>query len=260
MRNDDMRILPLGVGGAFTERFYHNNYIFEWNGKRLLIDAGTTLRYSLPAAGFKATDIDFIFITHFHSDHVGGLEEFLQRCYFRLENGKHTPHQPTLFMTLEQRETFYESLSLGLNTNGLTLNDYCQVKIIEDSFQIGDVSLKPINTNELHCKGMQSYAIQVTNLTDNSNLLFSSDIKDLSRSGFLDYINPKTKAIFQDVQFFYVGATGAHAEFDEVLAYYPSSMYEMIYLMHYTDGVEDHMDLAMNHGFKFVVQGELIAL
>lgn len=77
-----MRVIALGVGGAFTDRFYHTNYLVEIPGCRLLIDAGTTLRYSLPAAGYTAKDISAVALTHFHSDHVGGLEEFCQRCRY----------------------------------------------------------------------------------------------------------------------------------------------------------------------------------
>ena len=53
-----MKIFPLGVGGAFTKSNYHNNYIIELDNKFLLIDAGTTLRNSLPAAGFNYFAID----------------------------------------------------------------------------------------------------------------------------------------------------------------------------------------------------------
>ena len=42
-----MKIIPLGVGSAFTMDDYQTNLIIEQNGKRLLIDAGTDIRFSL---------------------------------------------------------------------------------------------------------------------------------------------------------------------------------------------------------------------
>ena len=86
-----MKLIPLGVGGAFTSRFYHNNYIAEIGSKKLLIDAGTTLRTSIKKAGYSYLDIDAVWISHLHSDHVGGLEELILQRYWHFKNGAHLP-------------------------------------------------------------------------------------------------------------------------------------------------------------------------
>ena len=77
-----MKIYPLGVGQGFSTKYFHNNYIISISNTNILIDAGTTLRFSLEASPYTYTDIDYIFLTHFHFDHIGGLEEFLQRRYW----------------------------------------------------------------------------------------------------------------------------------------------------------------------------------
>ena len=50
-------------------------------GKRLfLIDAGSAASRNLNAMGFNPSDVEALFLTHFHSDHIDGMGElFLQR-------------------------------------------------------------------------------------------------------------------------------------------------------------------------------------
>lgn len=48
----------------------------EEGKERFLIDCGMQTPLALMKAGYKATDIDHIYISHAHADHVGGLEYF----------------------------------------------------------------------------------------------------------------------------------------------------------------------------------------
>ena len=54
-----------------------NCFYLEINGKKLLIDVGLparTIRNALNSAGTDFEEIDAVFITHTHSDHIKGLE------------------------------------------------------------------------------------------------------------------------------------------------------------------------------------------
>ena len=70
-------LIFLGSGSAFTvgtNNFQSNILLVTEQNHKLLIDCGTDIRLSLHAAGFSSLDITDIYISHQHSDHVGGLE------------------------------------------------------------------------------------------------------------------------------------------------------------------------------------------
>lgn len=56
-------------------------FVVETQGKRILFDAGNGAAHGgkmlerLRAAGIAPEQIDYIFVTHFHGDHIGGLAE-----------------------------------------------------------------------------------------------------------------------------------------------------------------------------------------
>ncbi len=62
---------------------WHSNFLIEFDmpGKRgkgspyrLLLDLGGDIRHSLKAVGLSASDIDGVYISHPHNDHIGGME------------------------------------------------------------------------------------------------------------------------------------------------------------------------------------------
>jgi ribonuclease BN (tRNA processing enzyme) len=80
-----IKLIFLGSGSAFTvgdDNFHSNLLLIAENEaktinkeeKKLLIDCGSDIRFSLHKLGFSYLDITDIFISHLHSDHAGGLE------------------------------------------------------------------------------------------------------------------------------------------------------------------------------------------
>lgn len=58
------------------------------DGKPWLVDCGDGAMERLAGAGYKPTDIDNVFISHLHMDHIGGLQGLIGICWMM---GGHTP-------------------------------------------------------------------------------------------------------------------------------------------------------------------------
>lgn len=247
-----MKIYPLGVGQGFSTKYFHNNYIISISNTNILIDAGTTLRFSLEASPYTYTDIDYILLTHFHFDHIGGLEEFLQRRYWSTTDKQNQKNQQIIIKEcqLKQLESL---LSPGLCNQNLTLHDYCDIHTLSDeqsSLTIENtIEIKFIDTTNFHCEDMISFALQIYDLSKQQNILFSSDIKKLKNSNLKEQINQETVAIFQDVDLTY---NPVHAHLTEVLSYYPDTCRPILYAMHYPDHAPNTFS---QYNLSFVQQG-----
>ncbi|MCG8366398.1 MAG: MBL fold metallo-hydrolase [Pseudanabaenales cyanobacterium] len=80
-----MRLLFLGSGSAFTvgaDNFHSNLLLISETGRKLLLDCGSDIRFSLHEADLCHRDITDIYISHLHADHVGGLEYMGFRALF----------------------------------------------------------------------------------------------------------------------------------------------------------------------------------
>ena len=88
-----LRLLPLGVGEAFTRLHYTFGLAVEYDGRWLLIDCPHPIRKMIHEAGqaaglpFDLRDVDAVLITHLHADHVSGLEDLAFFNHFVL--GRH---------------------------------------------------------------------------------------------------------------------------------------------------------------------------
>ncbi|WP_079709785.1 MBL fold metallo-hydrolase [Paraliobacillus ryukyuensis] len=242
-----IKITALGVGGAFTEKYYHNNYIFDFGERRMLVDAGTTIRYSLKESDYELNSITDILITHLHSDHVGGLEEIGQRCKFILN------HKPNLWIREDQYREFRRSLNRGLETDGFTLLSYFNVCLfnIEEGFNIDKYKIVTIRTDHYHAKGMKSFGFKVIQ-PNNSSILFTGDIAKIYEKGLIWHIDDKTAMIFHDCS---IVSNPVHASINEIRSYYGHELMERIYMMHYQDDTDVELMEKINN-CNFVRQGE----
>jgi len=73
----------------YTPR-WHSNFLIEFEmpskkGKRpyrLLIDAGGDIRHALKGVNLTSADIDGVYISHHHNDHIGGIEYLALTTFF----------------------------------------------------------------------------------------------------------------------------------------------------------------------------------
>jgi ribonuclease BN (tRNA processing enzyme) len=86
----ELGLLALGVGDAFSARFYSSSVAVEADGTWLLIDCPHPIRKMLrEAAGKAGTRVDLdaiegVVLTHLHADHCSGLEGLGFYCRFTL--------------------------------------------------------------------------------------------------------------------------------------------------------------------------------
>ncbi len=77
-----MRVLILGVGDAFTRRYFGSSALIEAPGGYVLLDCPDAIHRCLHEATSRAgwsadaSSIDDILLTHLHGDHCNGLESF----------------------------------------------------------------------------------------------------------------------------------------------------------------------------------------
>jgi ribonuclease BN (tRNA processing enzyme) len=106
-----MKLIFLGSGSAFTvgsNNFQSNILLIHENGHKLLIDCGSDIRFSLYELGLSYLDITDIYVSHLHSDHVGGLEYIGLSCLFDPRASK-----PNLYVSRDVGEKIWINTLAG---------------------------------------------------------------------------------------------------------------------------------------------------
>jgi ribonuclease BN (tRNA processing enzyme) len=131
-----MTLQFLGAGGAFAPLSVGNSNLLltSGNDRKLLIDFGTTGPYILrDEMKIPFADIDGVYVSHCHSDHIGGLEQFAFSRYFIPPRIR-----PKLFGVPEIFDELWKrSLAGGLDSvqgKMMTLTDYFDCQPMADGF------------------------------------------------------------------------------------------------------------------------------
>ena len=101
-----------------------NSTYIETNNTKILIDAGMSNLYiekKLILLGVNPDDINFVFITHTHTDHIAGLKVFIKK------------HHPKVFLTLDMYNELKD-----------ILNDY---EILESEIILNDLVVDYFKTS-----------------------------------------------------------------------------------------------------------------
>lgn len=261
-----MKLIPIGTGSAFTMDNYQTNLLIEHNGKRILIDAGGDVRFALKDQGLSYKDIDAVYLTHLHADHLGGVEYLAFTSYFDPQKGPQSiemfGHQRIL------EDAWNASLRGGLRSvqgKVINLHDYFSVKPLSDNGSFFWEGIHFDIVQSVHIMDgysiVPSYGLMIHIPESTKKIYYTADAQH-NPNQIQDFYN-EADLIIQDCETAPF-QSGVHAHYDELKTLSSETKNKMM-LIHYQDNVladlDTHQKLAKKDGFKgFAEKGKEIKL
>jgi len=248
-----MKLSWLGTGTINSFKNYHTNAILEDKnvGTNLLIDCGGDIRFSLNELGLTYKDIDNVYISHLHGDHVGGLE-WLGFC--RKFDPTCTP--PNLFLSSTIKNDIWDNtLSGGMRSiqgEVNTLETYFNVYSISKngSFWFSGIEFKLVQSihivNERAIEPVYGLMFDINGITTylTTDCQFCPEqIKDFYNMADL---------IFNDCEILPF-KSGVHANYIDLKTLLPETKAKM-WLVHFQDG--ERPDAIADGFLGFVNKGQ----
>lgn len=238
-----MRITSLGHGNAFSGmKDGNSSFLIEHNGKKMLFDCGTLTPYILrDEMGINFHDIDAIYISHAHADHVGGLPLILQSRYWipKLdeEGKKILPKLFCSFLVCDEISDFLENEVRHFKNNSYSCLSnfiYKGMNHIVNWFEWEGInfSLKPCNHVDYGYAGIKPcYGLEFE--VNNKKIAITADTADVWDLENYDIV-------FHDCE---AGnyKSGVHAHLDDIIEKYneiPLEKRPKILLTHFGNGFD----------------------
>jgi len=243
-----MKITWLGTGAAGTLNNWHTNALITFdNGYNLLVDCGGDCRHALHDAGLSHRDINGVYISHLHADHVGGLEILGFKSYFdpdydnpddsewAARNAHELHGRPQLFCSEALVDSLWTTLRGGmgsLQNKVCTLATYFDVRPVarNGTFRIDGIDFRVVQT--IHYVDGFTFAPSFGLLftVDGETIFLTTDTQH-APAQIKDFYNEAT-TIFHDCETGF--ASGVHAHFDELCGLSAKTKAK-IWLVHYDD-------------------------
>ncbi|MCO4772304.1 MAG: ribonuclease Z [Deltaproteobacteria bacterium] len=245
-----MDVTALGVGDAFSSRWYSTCLLVHHEGSRLLIDCPHPIRKVLAesAPGVDLPDIDAIVLTHLHGDHCSGLEGFGFFSHFVLQRPVPLLAWPGVSNRL------WERLAPGMDCLKPTPDAPPVAKTLDDYFAVAPLSIHepttfgPFTVEARPTKHhVPTTALRIT--ADGATLAYSADTSfDPALITWLDGAGAPADVVIHETNL------GTHTPLDDLLSL-PASLRDRMRLVHYPD----FFDVA-GCSIQCLTQGETIAV
>jgi len=241
----------LGTGSAFSKKFGNTSALVTvtppgGTPRKLMLDCGRTAPDDLIRAGLAWTDVDAIFISHLHGDHVFGLEEagYMGKFVFRRKPHLILP-DPVIARHL------WDHVLRGTMVEGdeveHTLDSYFTYESVdpaERSFRFNGVPFSVYPTE--HVPNKRSYGLVIGG---NGDIVYTADTL-MNRDRLHAFVSGGCQAIFHDCQLqHYEGKV--HASLQD-LRTLDENLRKRMYLMHYGDDIETYRNEIESSGFRIV--------
>jgi ribonuclease BN (tRNA processing enzyme) len=268
-----MKIIAVGVGNAFTdERYWQSNFMIEAkSGKRLLIDCGGDARHALREHGVHNgnihENIDGVYVSHLHGDHIHGLEWIAFCTYFHP-----AAPRPKLYCVNKLMRPLWQSLKGGLESvqgKECTLADYFDTRPVKinGTFTWEWIEFTPVQTVHI-MNGMEiinSYGLLIREIKKPT---LESEEQEYGPTIF---VTTDTQFCPEQIKDFYGMAevilhdcetapfeSGVHAHFNKMKTLSEDVKAKM-WLYHYNPEPEENGFDAVAEGFKgFLVKGQVL--
>jgi len=271
-----MELFVLGSGNAFTKRNWQSNFLIHQNGKWLLIDCGSFASIALKEEmGLNVWDLDAVYVSHIHADHVNGLEEVEYCTYFNPAIPRPKLFVQGQYIINNEGHAFSSGLvndlwhdclkagSRGLEKLDAQLHTYWDVQAVESNghFVWEGIKFDIVQTVHVsaHRKIENSFGLMWNDPDTGERVYITTDTQHCPVNAMMAYLT-ECDVIFHDCETAPF-ASNVHAHY-ESLKTLPAEIKSKIWLYHYQDNVIDEWDMwstkAQKDGFRgFVKTGAI---
>jgi ribonuclease BN (tRNA processing enzyme) len=137
------KITTLGSGTFFVDKNVSASaFLVEVDSKKILIDCGPGTLIKLSEAGYEPSDIDYVFITHLHPDHVSDLFPLFMNYMLDDAFGDEPIDKYPVFYGPDILEKYMRDYSHLTQLHAYDHSEKLEIRKYDLEFELGDLKVK----------------------------------------------------------------------------------------------------------------------